>query len=247
MFTLNFKGSSDRIWCGNGANPEGVFVSFMVGVNPFRHVPIIKDWLLNINVRIHAFLSTDPYSEPSINVLTDIVDLRKLVRKFGDLIDNVVNRVGDKLSNATVSLLHDFRNITLLFEEKLKDIKVNGDTLRNIDNLITSTWKMYVRVVKETGQELKDALEFEKDTISKNISEIIDNAHAEIGRNIDKIISKVKDQVFSVVKRYTGFGLKFAVTSMKIGGLEITWMDVELVHSVDQLGQCSKFKKFTIF
>jgi hypothetical protein len=174
--------------------------------------------LLNINVRIHAFLSTDPYSEPSINVLTDIVDLRKLVRKFGDLIDNVVNRVGDKLSNATVSLLHDFRNITLLFEEKLKDIKVNGDTLRNIDNLITSTWKMYVRVVKETGQELKDALEFEKDTISKNISEIIDNAHAEIGRNIDKIISKVKDQAFSVVKRYTGFGLKFAVTSMTIGG-----------------------------
>jgi hypothetical protein len=215
----------------------------MVGVNPFRHVPIIKDWLLNMNVRIHAFLSTDPYSEPSINVLTDIVDLRKLVRIFGDLIDNVVNRVGDKLNNATISLLHDFRNITLLFEEKLKDVEVNGDSLRNINNLITSTWKMYVRVVKETGQKLKDALEFEKDTISKNISEIIDNEHAEIGRNIDKIISKVKDQVFSVVKRYTGFGLKFAVTSMTIGGLEITWLDVELVHSVDQLGQCSKFKK----
>jgi hypothetical protein len=29
----------------------------------------------------------------------------------------------------------------------------------------------------------------------------------------------------------------------KIDGLEIMWMDVELVHSVNQLGQCSKFKK----
>ena len=196
-----------------------------------------------MNVRIHAFLSTDPYSEPSINVLTDIIDLRKLVRTFADLIDNVINRVGDKLKNSTISLLHDFRNITLSFENKLKDIKGNGVSLRNIVTIVTNTWKMYVREVKETGQELKDALEFEKDVISKNISEIIDNEHAEIGRNIAKIISKVKDQVFSVVKRYTGFGLKFAVTSMKIGGLEITWLDVELVHSVNQLGQCSKFKK----
>jgi hypothetical protein len=70
-----------------------------------RHVPIIKDWLLNINVRIHAFLSTDPYSEPSINVLTDIIDLRKLVLKFGDLINNVISRAGDKLKNTTISLL----------------------------------------------------------------------------------------------------------------------------------------------
>jgi hypothetical protein len=30
---------------------------------------------------------------------------------------------------------------------------------------------------------------------------------------------------------------------MKIDGLEITWLDVELVHSGNQLGQCSKFKK----
>jgi hypothetical protein len=85
---------------------------------------------------------------------------------------------------------------------------------------------MYVREVKETGLELIDALEFEKDIISQNISEIIDNVHAEIGRNIDHIISKVKDQVFSVVKRYTGFGLKFAVTSMKIclKKIVISWM-----------------------
>jgi hypothetical protein len=123
LLILNFKGLSDRIWCGNGANPEGVFVSFMAGVNPFRYVPIIKDWLLNITVRIHASLSTDPYSEPSINVLTDIIDLRKLVLEFGDLINNFISRVGDKLKNTTISLLHDFRNITLSFEKKLKDIK----------------------------------------------------------------------------------------------------------------------------
>jgi hypothetical protein len=30
---------------------------------------------------------------------------------------------------------------------------------------------------------------------------------------------------------------------MKIDGLEVTWLDVELVHSVNQLGQCTKFKK----
>jgi hypothetical protein len=45
-------------------------------------------------------------------------------------------------------------------------------------------WEMYVREVKETGLELIDALEFEKDIISQNISEIIDNVHAQIGRNI---------------------------------------------------------------
>ncbi|CAC5372377.1 unnamed protein product [Mytilus coruscus] len=76
----------------------------------------------------------------------------------------------------------------------------------------------------------------------KQFTELISSEIKRIGLNIDRAISKLKDQIFFLVDSFTGVGFSFTA-SVKIFVLEFGIMKVEVIHEVEGIGKCSKFKK----
>jgi hypothetical protein len=37
IFLSCYTGVGDRIWCGDGANPPGIFAAFLIDINPVKY------------------------------------------------------------------------------------------------------------------------------------------------------------------------------------------------------------------
>lgn len=240
-----FSGSRKRTFCGTEANPEGIFVSFMLDANPFGAVPILKHWIFNAHVRMFAFFTTSPINIASanttINLMKDIVNLENLVDKLGQILNNFVDNLEENLKNRTSSLIINFKNTLQTFKSKLNEMKGSLDIKKIID-LVTKTWKIYVKELKQTGQAIKDSVEFETNVVARNISDLIEHERKQIGRNIDLMITKLRNQIYALKSRRTGFGLRFS-SSITLLGFNFPSMDIEFINSVNGFAQCSKFKK----
>ncbi|CAC5403143.1 unnamed protein product [Mytilus coruscus] len=244
---LAIGGQTERTWCGSHANPEGVFLSFMSNLNPFRDVPLVKDWVFDMNVRLFAFFTTSPNHFPTsnttINILTDIEDLSAAIHRFGDVLIDLIKRFGKDLSHAVRTFLRDFQTLILSFVQMLADIIKTGKfNIKNISKISGNIWTTYIDNFKRKGQGVLDLLEFEGGVVAYKIARFIKNEQQIISQNVDKLLSKVRSQVFSAIKNYNGFGIRFSVDLYLIK-LGFGQMDIEFIYSVDRLGQCSKFKK----
>ncbi|CAG2197544.1 unnamed protein product [Mytilus edulis] len=244
---MEIGGQTERSWCGNHANPEGVFLSFMSNLNPFRDVPLIKEWVFDMNIRLFAFFTTSPNHMPTtnttINVLTDIEDFSAAIQRFGDILTDLIVRFGKDLSHTVRTFLHDFQTLILSFVQMLADvIKTGKFNIKQISEITGNIFTTYIDSFKRKGQGVLDLLEFEGSVVAYKIARFIKTEQQIIRQNVDKLLSKVRSQVFSAIKNYNGFGIRFSVDLYLIK-LGFGQMDIEFIYSVDRLGQCSKFNK----
>lgn len=89
---------NDRIWCGNGANPSGILVSFLANVNPFRNIPIVGKWVFNADFRIYALVATKQKipAETQIDILNEMIQIENMVEQYRSGINVFVNTtIGD--------------------------------------------------------------------------------------------------------------------------------------------------------
>ncbi|VDI61539.1 Hypothetical predicted protein [Mytilus galloprovincialis] len=238
-------GQNERQWCGTTANPEGIFVSFMINANPFKDVPLLKSWGFNANARMHAFVSTDTENNSTvnnkINIFNDIVDLAALLARFRVKITDSILEAGQDMTDAVLVSLDELKVLLLSFNRMLTNVEQSGNMKYAVET-IEKIWKTFKEDLKKKGQDILDQLEYNQSSFARKISQLIKNEQSLIGHNIDSIISKTRNQVFTLVSKHSGFGMKFSVdfTLMKLG---FGQLDVEMVYSVDRLSQCSKFKK----
>ncbi|CAC5378020.1 unnamed protein product [Mytilus coruscus] len=261
FFSLKIEGKTEIFLAGpsisndkwNGLGVEMVliqkasFLSFMANLNPFRDVPLVKDWVFDMNVRLHAFFTTSPNHIPTtnntINILTDIEDLSAAIQRFGDVLIDLIKRFGKDLSNTVRTFLRDLQMLTLSFVQMLTNVIKSGQLdIKHISNIAGNIWTTYIDSFKRKGQGVLDLLEFEKDVVASNISRFIKEEQKIISHNVDKLLSKVSGQVFTAIKNFNGFGLRFSVDLYLIR-LGFGQMDIEFIYSVDRLGLCSKFKR----
>lgn len=219
----------------------------MTNLNPLRDVPLVKDWVFDMNVRLHAFFTTSPNHIPTtnttINILTDIEDLSAAIHRFGDVLIDLIQRFGKDLSDLVRKFLRDLQMLSVSFVQMLTNvIKTGKFDIKHISNIASNIWTTYIESFKRKGQGVLDLLEFEKDVVAFNVSRFIKEEQKLISHNVDKLLSKVSGQVFTAFKNYNGFGLRFSVDFYLIK-LGFGQMDIEFIYSVDRLGQCSKFKK----
>lgn len=96
--------------------------------------------------------------------------------------------------------------------------------------------------MKNEAIGLLDKLEFLISDTVKQLTELVSSEITRIGLNIDRAISKLKDQIMILVDSFTGVGFSFTA-SVKIFVLEFGILKVEVIHEVEGIGKCSKFKK----
>ncbi|VDH99149.1 Hypothetical predicted protein [Mytilus galloprovincialis] len=241
---LSVGGLDNRLWCGADANPPGVFVTFFVlDDNPFRYIPIVRDWNIKTSYPVRAFITTEEEisAESQIDVVNDILQIKNMVGQYRILInafvDNIINIISGTSNNALIQILTSISELEAILTKRLAGMSELHYVLSDIKQL----WKSYISL-QEATSVLHDELEFHTADFAANLSHVIEFETTRIGRNIDATISKFNTQVSSLFKGYTGLGVQFT-SFVRIFGLDFETMTIELVISEKNLGQCSKFKK----
>ncbi|VDI64211.1 Hypothetical predicted protein [Mytilus galloprovincialis] len=240
---LSLGGLDDRMLCGNGANPAGVFVSFLLDVNPFRNIPIVGDWIFRAGFRVRAFITTEEKlsAETQIDIVNDILQIKDIVENYRILINDVMNNIIGIISGTLEDMISQI--LTLLGElEVILTKRLAGiSDLQYVLSDVKQLWKKYIALQEHTTV-LQDKLEFHAEGFAANLSQLIETKTKRIGCNIDETISKITTKVSSLLGAYTGFGVQFT-GFVSLFSLDFSTMTIEVVFSKGGLGQCSKFIK----
>ncbi|XP_052081717.1 uncharacterized protein LOC127719541 isoform X3 [Mytilus californianus] len=236
-------GEDNRIWCGNAANPPGIFASFLVDYNPFKSIPLLENWMFAAAVKIHAFVTTEEKLslQTEIDVVNNILQTKDIVERFLNLVDDFRNESIDALSGDLQQQLSKLSFSVSELSSSLTDILNSQSSLQNISTSMKLLWDKFI-TIKKTTRKLLDELEFHAGKFVANLTNLLESEIARIGRNINLTISRITSKVFSLVKSYTGAGFRFTAF-VRIFSLDFSSMGVELVHSTQRLGECNKFRK----
>lgn len=214
----------------------------MVNVNPFKNIPIIGEWNVDLSSQVYALLTTD--KKLSIETKTDIVKemtgLKDMLEKFRIAVNELYNKTIGELSPVLQQRILRFQSSILELQTILGKI-TGSDSLRVILRDIKYLWEQYISL-KNEAIGLLDKLEFLTSDMVKQFAELTSSETTRIGLNIDRAISKLKDQILILVDSFTGIGFSFTA-SLNIFVLEFGVMKVEFIHEVEGIGKCSKFKK----
>lgn len=180
----------------------------------------------------------------SIETKTDIVkemtDLKEMLDKFRFVVDELYNKTIGELSPVLQQTIIRFQS-SILELQTILDKMAGSDSLRVILRDIKYLWEKYISL-KNEAIGLLDKLEFLISGTVKQLTELVSSEITRIGLNIDRAISKLKDQIMILVDSFTGVGFSFTA-SVKIFVLEFGILKVEVIHEVEGIGKCSKFKK----
>ncbi|CAG2200421.1 unnamed protein product [Mytilus edulis] len=225
------------------------------GILQFKHfniVQTIRFHLLGLEIKfdIKAVASMEVYTsigeeklsaKTEIDILNDMIELKDIFERFRNLINDSMNAIIDYLSSNVHKLLSQLLMSTSELRAIVTNLKNDKTSLKGILNSIKPLWGKFTSI-KQTVTHLLDELEFHTGIFAVNFTRLLRGETSRIGRNIDSTIDKITSKVLSLIKSYTGIGFRFTAF-VKIFSLEFSSMGVELVYSIQNLGQCNKFRK----
>ena len=224
----------------------------MAGVNPFRHIPILKDWVFDFTTKLYVFFTTDPGSKVSpannIDIMADILQLDQMIKRFTNLTVTTVGRYGILLANESISVANDLQqslNKALVQVENIKKtISTNGIfgiDFKQIGSSFARIWNDGLSSIKRDTRRFIDSVEFNTRVAKYNFTTLFSYELERIEHNLETSVDKLTSQVFSALKDYEGFGFRFTA-ELHVFHLKIGKVELEAVHSVSSLGACGKFK-----
>lgn len=252
------KGVQHRKWCGADANPPGIFLSMMVRVNPFRNIPILKDWVFDFSSRLYVFFTTDPGSRVnesySIDIMSDIIQLDQMLGKFMNLSMVIVKNYGILLANESMSIANDLKESLATTQAEIHAVMTASNTAtgilstdwKRIGAAFAELWEGWEMTKKDTRRFI-DSFEFNTKVAKYNFSHLFSSEVDRIELSLNRSVGKLTKQIFHVLRDFEGVGFRFRAT-LHIFHLKIGQVELEAVYSVSSLGECSKFKHvFEIF
>lgn len=212
--------------------------------NIFRNIPILNGWgIVEKHVQLFAFISTDNRLslETKTDAIYEMIGLKKTVDKFRTSFGDFSKKIKRELSSVSQKAVVQIQSSISKLQTILAGILTGGESLRLILKVIKNVWTTF-SILKYKAYDLQDDLEFHTSLLVKDFTDLIESEITRIGRNIDKVSSKVIDQLFLLVDSYNGVGFRFRAF-VKINVLEFDVMEIEIINSVEGIGKCNKFKK----
>ena len=215
-------------------------MSVFVSINPFRNVPILKDWVLENNNKIYAFLSTEPFLNVStlniVEILPKISELAETVKQLRDSLISTIQTFHSFLPNSLNDIID---NLIFALDELQSFINANkNQILQGNVNTLTTVWKL-IKDVENAIFVFFDKVEHSVNTSTDSIVNLIKEKYTIIKQKFGDIIRQLADKLDDQLDDYIGFGLKFR-TTLSIFGLDLPSIDIELVSS-SNLMVCSRF------
>ena len=240
-------GTTVRQWCGDSSDPPGIFLSALISVNPFRNVPILKDWLIENTHVLYAFITSDPSSklhqDIKIDIADDILELDKMVTRFKDPVQSTLKSDASLLSSAAKEVLQNLHDVIDEFQTSISNNMyiIKEGNYERLADILAKMWKHFTKI-ESKATEFIDTLEHYITETEDIFITFIKQETANIKQNIYTAIQNLKSQVSSAIKDYSGFGLKYR-TTIVVFGLKFLGIDIEFVSSANALMGCTRFEK----
>ncbi|KAL4224218.1 EGF domain [Mactra antiquata] len=242
-------GETDRIQCGEAANPAGLFASLIIGADPFFDVPILRGWF-SANTKLYVFMSHNPENIPSSieHFSDDIFAVSAPINESLAAIETSLGGLEENGTNASISFVEEIKDeIELIRDIVDNDIKLLWDG--NDINKLISTVERIEQIhqnVKHILTKFLDDVEFNFEETVQNLADNLQSAVNQIKSYIDNTYNSIVSSIHKEAGSYTDFGFRGFV-QITIFGLKFPYMDVELVYSDGNLFQCTGFEAIIQF
>ncbi|XP_060569042.1 uncharacterized protein LOC132727521 [Ruditapes philippinarum] len=240
-----------RKWCGVNADPPGLFLSVIVDINPFQDIPILKSGLFDFKNKVYAYFATDP--RPTMNNIStitfiqNIVDLHGAAEIFVNTTIKNVFRYASLPRNTSKEVLSHLKNTAEEFvqtlENCLQELRGNNEhVFTNLIEHISDVWANGWSTLKKDSETFCDSIKDNAFIAKYNFTNLIDRELIHLKDDIHNIIDTMSSQVMQLYNNPIGFGIRYKGT-LNIFFLKFAGLEIEFVYSVDQLGECSRFRK----
>ena len=239
-------GQKQRQWCGDLSNPPGIFLATRADVNPFINVPILQDWIFDFSVEIFAFFMTNPGNhvtpDMQIDFTQDVLGFKNVTLRLHDYLLDLNKALRNFTSNSLTIIFNDAKVKLAEIDKAVKEVLsvVSQRKYTQIPDIVSNLWKN-ISNFDQAVEHLEDELnQFKNGTIGMTKT-FLRNELTYLKERISKVIYKIKNQITNALKDFSGAGFKFR-SDLRILGLKLGGIDVELVYSNDALMRCSRFQ-----
>ena len=236
-----------------------MFMSMMVRLNPFRHIPILEDWVFDFSTRLYVFFMTNPGSSGIIpnnktDILLDFTELTRMIDRFTNIVVTTVKNYKVLLTNQSLSTAKDLQRSLDKTSDQLKSVQTTAITngglntdLKSIGVSFDNIWKNGWMSIKRDLTRFRKSIEFNTRIAKYNLTNLFLSERDMLEQSLKATSSKLQKELLSILSDYKGVGFRFTA-AVYVFHLKLGKFELEAVHSFDQLGACSKFKDaFKIF
>ena len=252
FFCFIITGVERRDLC-DVSHPEGLFLSMIVDVNPFRDHMLLRE-LIDIRGRVDVFYAGHPSSTttPDTGIIQDIVKE----------IDTVLTTV-EKMLNLTreiASMYHVFRpNQSMshlnVMQQSLngihnevgavkQDISLNGmsnERLIGLSNMVSNTHGGKIQTLATDTRNFVDSVSLDSTfAIGDNPLSELTETNKRIQSSISAVLQSFLEAIMSVRTTTAGFGLR-GMGSVTVLSVKLLELKVEVVFSSERIGACGEY------
>ena len=249
ILSCSFSGASQRRWCGEDANPPGVYFSFVTDAAALLDVSILKLLIAEANARVYAFVSvdTDRSDVQLSSLLKDLItNLQTSVKLFlgsvADIIDKFTTLMSTYSQNIITTVKKVTQNLITLIAEALESLR--RFQLTNLPfflDKLRTIWEDGWQNLEGNSTLLIDSLRNNTRLQKFNLTANMKHETEKMRYDLNMAFQAVTNDLTSTLSEKEGFGLRF-LGGINVLGVKVIGLDVELVYSIDALGRCSRFK-----
>ncbi|XP_060567605.1 uncharacterized protein LOC132726311 [Ruditapes philippinarum] len=240
-------GGYSRQSCGDVSNPEGMFFSVMVELNPFKGIPFLEDFVFSSVNRMHLLMITDRQDKSSMgtqfSITNDILELDNFLNNATDIIDEALVNTELTMSNALTIIILKIKDTFDIIKSVVR-VHLNGLFTRDIKKMIQHIdgIRQNLEHIRSSVNVLIDETEFIISEAKDRFIRLLEKQVNIIEENVRNITTYITNIISSSVGYPTGLGFKFT-SDWTFLGLKFIGFDFEMIYSESDLFKCSRFKE----
>ncbi|KAH3768769.1 hypothetical protein DPMN_169986 [Dreissena polymorpha] len=252
MLYGSLGGIDNRSWCGPLANPPGLFLNAMISINAFRDIPLLSFIDIDLRVRAHAFILSDPTIRitalDTASIVDDLVQVINITETLVKNLNNVAVIYASRLTEGSVvylkKLIQTAAEMMVVATDLLKDVRqryLDESLLTHAANELGQIWHASSKTLEIDARVFLSSIVNNSSTLKQTISQICLNAINDIKSHYGKIIDNLLNPLGKMSKGNESFGLKF-YGDLTLFGLQFPTLDLEFVYSTGtHLSHCDRY------
>ncbi|XP_070570565.1 uncharacterized protein [Ptychodera flava] len=191
-------GGFGRKWCGESADPPGLFLNLLFNIQPFGNSPLAQFFLPRIDIIVSAFLNYDVSDKISSMPFDDSI-ITPLINALKPDIQQLLNLI----TNFTTSL---HSHLDQAISKELSNLRTQATELRTeIENTIRSLPTSMLKDIPDIVSPLKTSVHGLQTSWKNFKNELVTRSHhlkSDVIVYMESYVNETKKRIDKVVKNY---------------------------------------------
>ncbi|KAH3832751.1 hypothetical protein DPMN_106046 [Dreissena polymorpha] len=225
----------------------------MISIDAFRDIPLLNFINIDLSVRAHAFILSNPTIRITAFDTASIEDdLMQVINITETLVKNLKNAAviyASRLNDGSVEYLNKLIQTTsemlVAVTDLLNDVKqrnLDESLLTHVANELDQIWHAASQTLENDARMFLASIVNNSLTLKQTVSQICLNAINDIKSQFGKVIDRLLNPLDKVSTGNEGFGIKF-YGDLTLFGLQFPTLDLEFVYSTGtKLSHCDRYE-----